>query len=685
MKTLKITIFSLLLAGGNLWAQQSVSINNRGIVPAQEQRSKSASGNVSRSRTFEVNPQLQNFSQSNIGDTLLLDFFGNKRYKAVVTQVLKSYDGITGITAQVANTEFGYCYITVSDNGIALSAEIPQEDAFFSIKKINGNISLTEQTLSEVQREDGGECSHASENTDAGAAHSPALRAVTPTLSESNAAVTVDILVVYTPAAKAWAVQNGIDINLDIVGGIQRANQVLSNSQTNVTLNLVYKQEVNYTESGNTNTDLDRLKSPGDGYVDEAHALRSRYNADLVVLLLGESNSNVAGAGYILGSEYGSPKNGFSAMKARHTNTTGYVLIHEIGHNFGCGHHTGTDNTSIYSYSHGYGGTSVSGGFSTIMTYENLNYGARIPYFSDPNILYNNVAVGSANANNAKTIRQTKGLIAGYSNEVPWYDAFLQNITLSDGALSPAFNPGVYQYTVEVPYSVASIDVQGIANSPHGANINGNVTAMLLNVGSNNKVEIEVEDNWGNYTKKYTVNITRAAPVVQSNDATLRNLTVDEGTLMPSFSANTTDYSVNVANSVSSITLSATASHHAANVTGAGSQSLSVGSNSFNIVCTAEDGTTETYTVTVNRYTSGGTTNIDEGGVEKITIYPNPAVNELRISNYAGGIVQITDLSGRTVLTDLCISPNSTINVSALPQGIYIIKAGAFKGKFVKK
>ncbi|GHV48425.1 hypothetical protein FACS1894181_04100 [Bacteroidia bacterium] len=490
----------VLISGTNAaWSQKTIPINNSGTFSLEQQ----GANNALRSRAFEANPELQNFSPSNAGDTLLLDFFSDKQYKAVVLQAGKSYDGITSITAQVVNTAFGYCYISVAGNGIALSAELPQKDEFFSVRKINGKHYLAEQSLSEVQHEHDGECNHAPESSSSGR---PALRAVSnPTLSESNAAATVDILVVYTPAAKAVAAQNGSNIDLEIAGGIQRSNLALANSHANVTLNLAHKQEVDYTETNNPNTDLVRLRNPEDGYADEAHALRTRYNADLVVLLLGESGSNVAGAGYIINSEYGNPKSGFSVVKARHINN-GYVLVHEIGHNFGCGHHTNTDNEALYSYSHGYGGSSSLGNFSTIMAYENVG-GPRIPYFSDPNISYGGVAIGSANANNAKTIRQTKGLIAAYSNEIPWTDAFLKDITLSGGALSPAFNPGVYQYTVDVDNSVTSIGVQGIANSQYAA-VSGNVTAMPLNEGSNTVV-IEVEDGWTNYKKTYTVTVNR--------------------------------------------------------------------------------------------------------------------------------------------------------------------------------
>ncbi|GHT20945.1 hypothetical protein FACS189430_00210 [Bacteroidia bacterium] len=638
--TLLIFIFGMNVA----WAQKAISINSEKTF--LEQR---IANDVLRSRTFEANPALQNFSQSNIGDTLLLDFFGDKRYKAVVLQVGKSYDGIIGITTQVANTQFGYCYISIAGNDIALSAELPQKDEFFSIRKINGQHCLTEQKLSEMQHEHSDECSHAAEHS--GSKRNAVLRSVIPSQPESFAAVTVDVLVVYTPAAKAETLQNGKDIDLEINAGIQKSNQVLSNSNTNVTLNIVYKQEVDYTESSSPNTDLDRLRDPQDGYADEAHALRSRYNADLVVFLLGESGSNVAGAGYILSNDQygGNPKSGFSVIKVKHVNTTGYVLIHEIGHNFGCGHHVNTDannlsKTSLYSYSRGYAGTSSLGGFSTIMTYENVG-GVRIPYFSDPTIMYDGVAVGDANANNAKTIRQTKELIAAYDNEIVYTDAFLKDITLSSGILSPSFNPGVYQYTVNVSNNVANIDVQSIANSQY-ATVTGNVTAKPLTVGSNTVV-IEVEDAWRNYQKKpYTVTVNRSASAL-SKDANLSSLSVNQGTLTPAFNANTTSYSVNVANSVANITISATANHSAANVVGTGSQSLKVGNNALSVVVTAEDGATKkTYTVNITRaalVVQSNDANLSSLSVNQGTLTPAFNANTTSYSvNVANSVANIT-------------------------------------------
>ena len=86
-----------------------------------------------------------------------------------------------------------------------------------------------------------------------------------------------------------------------------------------------------------------------------------------------------------------------------------------------------------------------------------------------------------------------------------------------------------------------------------------------------------------------------------SNDANLSSLSVSTGTLTPSFNASTTSYTVDVANSVTNLTISATANHSGASVTGTGSKSLNVGANPFNVTVTAEDGTQKTYTVTVTR------------------------------------------------------------------------------------
>ena len=75
-------------------------------------------------------------------------------------------------------------------------------------------------------------------------------------------------------------------------------------------------------------------------------------------------------------------------------------------------------------------------------------------------------------------------------------------------------------------------------------------------------------------------------------------------------------------------------------------------------------------------------------------IYPNPTTGELRITNYelgpelnSGTDIEIYDIYGRKLSSHHLIpsSTNHLINISHLPAGIYLIKAGNdFIGKFIK-
>lgn len=97
-----------------------------------------------------------------------------------------------------------------------------------------------------------------------------------------------------------------------------------------------------------------------------------------------------------------------------------------------------------------------------------------------------------------------------------------------------------------------------------------------------------------------------------STDATLSALALSSGTLSPTFASSTTSYTVSVANTVTSITITPTVNTSGATVKVAGttvasgsasaSQALAVGANTISLVVTAADGsTTETYTVTATR------------------------------------------------------------------------------------
>lgn len=107
-------------------------------------------------------------------------------------------------------------------------------------------------------------------------------------------------------------------------------------------------------------------------------------------------------------------------------------------------------------------------------------------------------------------------------------------------------------------------------------------------------------------TYSYIINIP-------SNNNNLSSITLNNGTLNPTFNKNITSYTVNVSNSTSSINITAEVEDLKATMTINGefqssgepkAINLQVGDNIITIVVTAEDGTTKTYTVTVTRASS---------------------------------------------------------------------------------
>jgi phage major head subunit gpT-like protein len=91
-----------------------------------------------------------------------------------------------------------------------------------------------------------------------------------------------------------------------------------------------------------------------------------------------------------------------------------------------------------------------------------------------------------------------------------------------------------------------------------------------------------------------------------SSNANLKALVVSAGTLSPAFDPAVTSYTVSVAGSVSSITVTGTPAESGAGLSAnsGAAQSLAAGANIIAIVVTAQNGAVKTYTVTVTRAAS---------------------------------------------------------------------------------
>ncbi|MCL1868018.1 MAG: T9SS type A sorting domain-containing protein [Paludibacter sp.] len=83
---------------------------------------------------------------------------------------------------------------------------------------------------------------------------------------------------------------------------------------------------------------------------------------------------------------------------------------------------------------------------------------------------------------------------------------------------------------------------------------------------------------------------------------------------------------------------------------------------------------------------SAATDNVYSASNNLLNIFPNPVKNELQIENsqFENLQFEIIDLSGRQIINGN-LSNTKSVNVSALPSGIYILKIGSLHGKFVKE
>lgn len=66
---------------------------------------------------------------------------------------------------------------------------------------------------------------------------------------------------------------------------------------------------------------------------------------------------------------------------------------------------------------------------------------------------------------------------------------------------------------------------------------------------------------------------------------------------------------------------------------------------------------------------------------QTITVYPNPVQNMLHIDHE--GRIDIYNMQGQIILSEQLA--NNTVNVSSLPAGVYMLKAGVATGRFVKE
>lgn len=193
----------------------------------------------------------------------------------------------------------------------------------------------------------------------------------------------------------------------------------------------------------------------------------------------------------------------------------------------------------------------------------------------------NNEFVFTLKANNSETKYTVK--VTRKASEKP-ADVTLAEVKVGETVLTAAAG----KYATTVGYEVSSVTVAATATDS-AATVDGTGEKTLV-VGKN-EVTLTVKN--GEATQTYTVEITREAAVL-----TLAEVKVGETTLTADGNG---VYNHTVANTVSVVTIAATATKSYATVEGAGEKTLALGENTFTLTVKADDSTTEQYTVKVTR------------------------------------------------------------------------------------
>ena len=197
----------------------------------------------------------------------------------------------------------------------------------------------------------------------------------------------IDLLVVYPPFVRraeggVAAMRTLIDRDVAATNEAYRAGGVAQR------VRLVAATEVDYGITSGIQKALHALAGESDGEMDEVHALRDSYAADLVLLHLGEKRgvTHKGGIAYLLirqSSEIGA-LDGFSVSSS-------WAFAHELGHNMGLGHHWTAESGHpvLYPYGRGYEFRDESQEdepdvWTTIMH----SAGSNINRFSNPNQRY---------------------------------------------------------------------------------------------------------------------------------------------------------------------------------------------------------------------------------------------------------------------------------------------------------
>ena len=217
--------------------------------------------------------------------------------------------------------------------------------------------------------------------------------------------ITIDLMLLYTPKAASRYIRDPGDL-LELA--VEQANETFRNSGLgNISLRLVHTQLIDYDETGGDQfTHLYRMVD-GLGPFKDVRKLRNEKRADIVGLIL----EDPSGCG--LSTRVGADAEEAYFVVHHSCAAITISIAHEIGHIIGARHDRIIDASDApFPYGHGHvNGTK----WRDIMSYQKGCDGCpRIPFWSNPRIMYRGEPTGTDAEDNARVILEQAERVSNF-------------------------------------------------------------------------------------------------------------------------------------------------------------------------------------------------------------------------------------------------------------------------------
>jgi hypothetical protein len=361
-------------------------------------------GFVTRARSVEINPAAMNvFAGQADNIRLNLNLFSDTSFDSQIHTRQTTTTGSTLLKGVIPGAAYSEVTLIYQDN--TLTGGIAFNDQYFRIATdAAGNLHIAEinqlgypEDLAPIEPD-----------------IEPATTAQDSSREVQDSAGEIDVMVVYTTQARS-AVGGTTAMQSLINLAMSETNTGFANSQVTQRFVLVHTHEFAYTEQDYYTMLMDLQDANGDA-LDPVHSLRNSYSADLVIMLV--ANTQYCGLAYLMTN----PSTSFApyAFSVVSINCASgyYSFAHEAGHNMGSQHNRqNASQPGAYDFSYGYYNEGAH--FRTIMAYNCPSGCTRINYWSNPYVNYSGLPTGvlqtSPNAAyNTLSLNQTASYVANF-------------------------------------------------------------------------------------------------------------------------------------------------------------------------------------------------------------------------------------------------------------------------------